>query len=135
MYNTDLKLYTYCKRDFSPFVFVKVRVHDIDRIKELNMYVVEYDRNQLLGHEWINQLKVLENVKTSLENVVNIDAVSVSDHDKLADLLKKYQNLVSEEFLSIKGTEAQLKLKKNAKSVFIKSRMVLFKLQEKVKKN
>lgn len=69
MYNTNLKLRTYCKRDFSPYGFVKVRVRDVDKMQELNMYVVGYDRNPLLGREWINHLKVLENVRKSLEKL------------------------------------------------------------------
>ncbi|CAL1685114.1 unnamed protein product [Lasius platythorax] len=95
------------------------------------MYVIGYDRNPL-SREWINQLKVLENVRKSLENIENVNAVVVSDHDRLANLLQKYKNLVSEEFSFIKGVKAQLKFKENAKPVFIKSRGVPFKLQEKV---
>lgn len=57
----------------------------------------------------------------------------MSDHDRLANLLQKYKNLVSEEFSFIKGVKAQLKLKENAQPVFIKSRgVVTFKLREKV---
>ncbi|XP_029164216.1 uncharacterized protein LOC114935532 [Nylanderia fulva] len=44
----------------------------------------------------------------------------------------KYSDIVSEEFPSMSKVEARLKLKENAKPVFLKSRAVPFKLKEKV---
>jgi len=49
IYSTDLKLRSYCEKEFLPIGFVKVE--DLKTIKMLNMYVVEYDRQPLLGRE------------------------------------------------------------------------------------
>lgn len=49
LYETDLKLHSYCKTNFAPLGFVKIKVRDIDGTRKLNAYVVHYDRNPLLG--------------------------------------------------------------------------------------
>ncbi|XP_071652579.1 uncharacterized protein [Temnothorax longispinosus] len=48
---TQLRLRSYCKQTFAPLGFVKVRVRDINDVRDVNMYVVHYDRNPLLGRE------------------------------------------------------------------------------------
>ncbi|XP_011858092.1 PREDICTED: uncharacterized protein LOC105555676 [Vollenhovia emeryi] len=112
--------------------FVKVKVRDIDCIRELNMYVVCYDRSPLLGREWINQLGILGKVKSSLREIENIKSLEIEGQVKLELLFKKYPDVLSEEFPSMSKIEARLKLKENAKPVFLKNRVVPFKLKEKV---
>lgn len=129
---TELRLRSYCKQNFAPLGFVKVKVRDTDCIRELNMYVVCYDRSPLLGREWINQLRVLEKVRSSLREIENIKSLEIHDQNKLELLFKKYSDVLSEEFPSMSKVEARLKLKENAKPVFLKSRAVPFKLKEKV---
>jgi len=46
-----------------PLGFVEVKVRDVDRVKILNMYVVKFDRDPLLGREWMNQLKMFSKTK------------------------------------------------------------------------
>ncbi|XP_029176903.1 uncharacterized protein LOC114944996 [Nylanderia fulva] len=69
LHKTNLKLRSYCKQNFVPLGFIKVKVKDANQIKMLNMYVVKYNRNPLLGREWINQLKLLDKIKNSLIEV------------------------------------------------------------------
>nr|XP_012231250.1 PREDICTED: uncharacterized protein LOC105677293 [Linepithema humile] len=59
LHKTNLKLRSYCKESFVPLGFIKVKVEDLNEIKVLNIYVVKYDKDPLLGREWINQLKTL----------------------------------------------------------------------------
>lgn len=66
---TDLKLRSYYKVQFESLGYVKVKVKDGDTVKLLNMYVVDCDREPLLGREWINQLIVLKKLKESLVEV------------------------------------------------------------------
>lgn len=129
---TQLRLRSYCKRNFAPLGFVKIRVRGIDDICELNLYVVRYDRSPLLGREWINHLKILGKVKSSLNEIENIKTLEIHSRDRLEQLFKKYPDVVSEEFSSMRQVEAHLKLIENAKLIFLKSRSVPFKLKEKV---
>jgi len=131
---TRLKLRSYCKQNFVPLGFVKVKVRDLDKIKILNMYVVKLDRDPLLSREWMNQLKVFSKTKNSLVEIEDVKAINTSGQKKLTELLKKYDNLISEEFDCIKKYEAHLKLKSDVKPVFIKNRTVPFKILDKVEK-
>jgi len=132
LYKTDLKLRSYCKKNFVPLGYIKIKVRDIDNMCELNAYVVHYDRNPLLGREWINQLKILEKVKCSLKEIEEIKTLEVHHHGRLEQLFHKYSNIISEDFALIRQMEAHLKLKEDAKPTFLKSRTVPFKLKDKV---
>jgi len=134
LYKTRLQLRSYCKQNFVPLGFVKVKVKDVNEIKILNMYVVKIDRDPLLGREWINQLKSLEKIKNSLKEIEDVSTLDASEQERLSKLLEKYKNVLSEEFAHIKKFKARLKLKPNVKPVFIKNRAVPFKILEKVEK-
>ncbi|XP_029158172.1 uncharacterized protein K02A2.6-like [Nylanderia fulva] len=134
LYNTRLKLRSYCKKNFVPLGFIKVKVKDINENKILNMYVVKYDRDPLLGREWINQLKMLKKIKDSLLEIEDVHTLDASGQERLANLLEKYRNVLSDEFANINKFQAHLKLKPNVKPVFIKNRAVPFKILEKVEK-
>ncbi|KYN14206.1 Uncharacterized protein K02A2.6 [Trachymyrmex cornetzi] len=134
LHKTNLKLRSYCKQNFVPLDFVKVKVKDANQNKILNIYVVKYDRDPLLGREWINQLKVLDKIKNSLREVEDIQMLDASGQKRLANLFKKYNNVLSEEFAHIGKFKAKLRLKPEAKPIFIKNRTVPFKILEKVEK-
>ncbi|XP_029157207.1 uncharacterized protein K02A2.6-like [Nylanderia fulva] len=129
---TELKLRSYCKKNFVPMGFVKVKVKDVDTWKYLNMYVIEYNRQPLLGREWINQLTSFNKFKESLEEVQSLHLVEQSCNDRLKNLLEKYANVTSENFEPIKKIKAQLNLKPNSQPVFLRSRQVPFQIKNKV---
>lgn len=60
---THLGLRTYCKANLSPRGYVKVK--DSKGFKNLNLYIVNVDREPLLEREWINQLQKLNNLRIS----------------------------------------------------------------------
>jgi len=102
-----------------PLGFVEVKVKDVDKVKNLNMYVVKFDRDPLLGREWMNQLKIFSKTKNSLVEIEDVKAINTSGQKSLEELLKRYDNLISEEFNCIKKYETHLKLKSDVKPVFI----------------
>jgi len=115
-----------------PVGFVRVKVKDTDSWKYLNMYVVKYDRQPLLGREWINQLKTFNKLKESLKEVQSLNLVELSGTNRLKKLLEKYGNVTSEEFTPIKKIKAQLNLKPDSQPVFLRSRQVPFQIKNKV---
>jgi len=131
---TNLKLRSYCKKNFVPLGFIRVKVKDLDESKILNMYVVKYDRDPLLGREWIYKLKTLAKVKNSLTEIEDVETLDAFSQNNLKDLLNKYNNTLNEEFAHILKYKAHLKLKPDVKPVFIKNRTVPFKILEKVEK-
>ncbi|XP_029177646.1 uncharacterized protein LOC114945558 [Nylanderia fulva] len=108
------------------------KVKDVDTWKYLNMYVIEYNRQPLLGREWINQLTSFNKFKESLEEVQSLHLVEQSCNDRLKNLLEKYANVTSENFEPIKKIKAQLNLKPNSQPVFLRSRQVPFQIKNKV---
>jgi len=131
---TQLKLRSYCKKNFVPRGFVRVNVKDTNGVQILNMYVVHYDRNPLLGREWINQLKSLAKVKGSLREIENVKMIEATSQKRIDNLFKKYSNLFNEELAEIKKFKAHLKLKPDARPIFVKNRTVPFRIAEKVEK-
>lgn len=83
---TDIKLRSYCEINFGPVGFVKIRVMDGNSTKILNMYVVNYNREPLLGREWIN-LEVLKNLKNSLNQVQTLNWIESSDKNVVENLM------------------------------------------------
>jgi len=75
---TQLKLRSYCKKNFVPRGFVRVNVRDTNGAQTLNMYVVHYDRDPLLGREWINQMKSLAKVRGSLREIENVKMIEAT---------------------------------------------------------
>lgn len=57
------------------------------------MYVVKYDREPLLGREWINQLKTLEKLKDSLNEVQVLNFIEQSEKSLVNNLLEQFPNL------------------------------------------
>jgi len=50
-------LRSYCRKEFVPIGYVRVKIKDLNTWKYLNMYVVKYDRQPLQGRKWMNQLQ------------------------------------------------------------------------------
>jgi len=117
-----------------PRGFVRVNVRDTNSVQTLNMYVVRYDRDPPLGREWINQLKTLAKVKGSLREIENVKMVEATSQKRIDNLLKKYSNLFDKELAEIQKFKAHLKLKPDAKPIFVKNRTVPFRIAEKVEK-
>jgi len=83
------------------------------------MYVVNYDRQPLLGRKWMNQLQTFNKLKASLEEIQSLNFVEQSWNSRLNNLLEKYAEVTSEEFSPIKKIKAQLNLKSNSQPVFL----------------
>jgi len=132
MIKTELRLRSYCRKEFAPVGYVRVKIKDLDTWKYLNMYVVKYDRQPLLGREWMNQLRTFNKFKESLEEIQSLNFIEQSWKSRLNSLLGKYANVTSEDFSPIKKIRAQLNLKSNSQPVFLRSRQVPFQLRNKV---
>ncbi|XP_070162295.1 uncharacterized protein [Polyergus mexicanus] len=123
---SGLQLITFCKTTIPVVGFVRVQVCYGDVIKTLNMYITNTDRKQLMGREWIRQLKV------QLWNTLNILYTDTSK--EVETMLQEYRQGLDSISGKIKEIQARLTVKKNTCPIFLKARKVPFKLMPLVEK-
>ncbi|XP_071635762.1 retrovirus-related Pol polyprotein from transposon 17.6 isoform X1 [Temnothorax longispinosus] len=131
---TQLKLVSYCKQNVKLLGYIVVTVRCRNKLYKLNLYVTNEKRNALLGREWIFQLQDENNIKEFISSVNSIHTIDTSYKNRLDALLQKYQSIMTSSISKIKGIQAKLTLKKNAKPIFCKSRPVPFKLRPLIEK-
>ncbi|XP_024893887.1 uncharacterized protein LOC112468774 [Temnothorax curvispinosus] len=86
------------------------------------------------SREWIFQLRDEANIKNFLSSIESIHAIDTGHKDRLNALLQKYKSIMTPSIAKIKGLQAKLTLKKDAKPVFCKSRPVPFRLRPLIEK-
>nr|CAI5855960.1 unnamed protein product [Callosobruchus analis] len=121
--NTRLKLVSYCKTQLKVIGFIHVPVTHNNLHLRLNLYIVQGDRNPLLGREWIRTLHI------NLQDLDEVNKISSSDDPDLQDLLSKYKNILTPGIGKIKNIQAEIHLKEGTRPVFMKARPVPFALQ------
>lgn len=120
---TSLQLVTFCKTQIQIVGVVPVTVTLRGITVKLNLYVSNVDREPLLGRESIRQLRI-----RLTESINNVHLLHDATEHKIARLLQQYKNMLDPHSTKIKGIQAKLTLKENAKAVFLKARSVPFKL-------
>lgn len=106
------------------YISVVVRAKQIER--KLNIYITDIDRKPLLDREWIRQLSIFGGLLESL----NCNAVENSNNKmfQLKNMLEKYKDVRSAAWSKITGVKAKLMLTPKTAPVFLKARLVPFKL-------
>lgn len=132
VFETDIQLQSYCFKNLEVTGYVKVKVETDGLEESLKLYIVKGDCKPILGREWINQLPHFKNFEKCLENLCNANEINALEIFDTKVILKKYPNLVSEKFESIKGYKAHINLKPEYKPIFFRSRPVPFQLKMKV---
>lgn len=89
------------------------------------MYIVRGKRKPLLGREWFRQLFTEEDC---LHCNAPVHRVTIDHENALKNLLQRFNSGCSPDFSAIKGVKAKLTLKPNTSPVFIRARVVPFKL-------
>ena len=94
----------------------------------LPILVADYDaKPSLLGKNW------LQHFKLEWGEIFCIPKGDpVSSDSQLTDLLSKYSELVTESYEGMKGLDAHITMKSNAKPVFVKTRRVPYAPKEQV---
>nr|CAI5835249.1 unnamed protein product [Callosobruchus analis] len=125
--NTEIKLITYSKQMLDVIGFTPVTVKYGTITKNLNLYIINSNKQPLLGREWIRQLNI------TLDQVSTV-TVAHSEDTHINKLFNKYSVLFKKDMGKITGLQATLKLKENIQPFFIKARKVPYALLPKVEK-
>lgn len=134
IYPTNLTLVSYCRNKIRPLGYIVVDVRCCKNIQELNLYLTKERRNTLLGREWIFQLRKDRTIGQIVNNIESINLVETTLKTKLNLLLQKYQSVMSPATSKIRGVQAKLTLKDDAKAIFCKARSVPFRLHPMIEK-
>ncbi|XP_046145480.1 uncharacterized protein K02A2.6-like [Osmia bicornis bicornis] len=134
LYNTDLKLRSFCKNDIKVKGFIKVNVSYNNISGKLNLYIVDTECTPLLRREWMHKLldtNTLQSLTFKGPEEHQIHTI-VPNEQSVSALLDKYESITKQVEEPIKGFYAKLNLRTDAKPVFLKHRKLPFKLQEAV---
>ena len=120
---TDLKLKSYSGDTIPVYGQVPVVVRYGQQERELNVQVVGGDGPDLMGRDWLSELKVTLNLGN-----VNL----VEGGDSLQKILEKHMVVFSEGLGCLKHTQVNLNVDSNATPKFYKARTVPLALKQKV---
>ena len=92
--------------------------------KDLRLHVVKGNGLTLLGRDWLSEIQLDWN------NILHVKTVCTND--KLKNILSKYGSIFRDGIGKVKGVNASLTLKKDAKPKFLKARPVPYALKPKI---
>ena len=127
---TNLNLISYCKNKINVLGYINVKVKYANNTYYLNLYLTNIERMPILGREWLIKF-FLDNLNTNFFAPILQIADNVDNFDpkvELDRLLNKYSNINKPDLSKINDITVNLKLKENAKPIFIKARIPPFKL-------
>ncbi|KAK9739143.1 hypothetical protein QE152_g9270 [Popillia japonica] len=125
--NTNIQLVSYCQMALKIKGVVTVSVSYEGRTKSLELYIVEGNKDALLGREWIRALKI-----QIPDSELGVRQVTTKRDEHIRKLLATYGCLFDNKLGKMEGIQAHLKIKEGATPVFVKSRPVPFALLDKI---
>lgn len=123
--HTDVRLVSYCSIELQCIGYIVVQVKYKELVKFLNIYIVRGKRKPLLGREWIRQLFTEADC---LHCVVPLHEITVGHESRLQKILHKFISECSPTMSAMTGVQAKLTLKPNSSPVFMRARVVPFKM-------
>lgn len=131
VHRSELQLVTFCSTRIKVSGFIKVLVSYENMSFDLNLYLTDVNRVPLCGREWICEFIKAKGTNGLFESILSIDTQNDANFDNdsfVKNTLQKYSNVTKDDLSKIRGMEATLTLKFDAKPVFLKARSVPFRL-------
>ncbi|KAI5743861.1 hypothetical protein M8J77_022987 [Diaphorina citri] len=130
---TDLILVSYCNTKVKVLGVVNVKVTYNNITKYLNLYIVNLDKDPIVGREWLYEIP-LDWAEIWRDNnyVQNIDTESGNVDKRVKELLSRYPIITAEGVGKMNHIQARLTLRPNSKPVFCKARKPPFALLPKI---
>ena len=126
---TDILFRSYTGDIFKPVGFVKVNVNYKGNSCLEELYLVSLKKDAILGRNWIRKLKInLHDTDSSVVKQINAKNVK----DSIDQILKTYSDVFEPKVGKIPNYTCSLKLRSDAKPVFLKPRPIPYALREKV---
>ena len=126
----SMKIKTYTNEVVNVLGEIDVTINRVPGSKPLKLIVVKGGGVNLLGRNWLNQVRI--DWKSVIQRSVNKVTVDKSISSKLKTVLEKYASIFENRIGKIKGYKAKLHVKGDAVPKFTKARNVPFALQDAV---
>ncbi|XP_037931379.1 uncharacterized protein K02A2.6-like [Teleopsis dalmanni] len=121
---------SYTKNVFVPDGVAIVQVKYGNRVFQESMYIVSNEYSPLLGRSWIRKLKI--NLH-EIDNKINKqESQVVNSITEINDIRQKFPEVFTQKIGCVPNIELNLRLRENAKPVFMKAREIPYALKEKV---
>ncbi|XP_053698840.1 uncharacterized protein K02A2.6-like [Sabethes cyaneus] len=135
---SDLELVSYCNSRIYVEGMLKITAEYREQSFMLPLYVSNVRKQPLLGRQWITAMQIDLN-DVAFAGVHTVNSVATNAVPKITptfvrSLVGKYANVYDESIGRIKGLQARLCLKPNARPVYVKARQVPFSLRDAVEK-
>ncbi|XP_062606687.1 uncharacterized protein K02A2.6-like [Saccostrea cucullata] len=131
---SNMCLKTYTGEILKPCGVARVNVSHNNQKKDLDLYVMQKAGPTLFGREWLQQISLDWPSIKSMSCVTDKISDTCSDNVKadLKHMLEKHRSVFQSDIGTVKGIEATLNLKPDAKPKFCKARSVPYALKPKV---
>uniref|UniRef100_A0A182XPE7 Uncharacterized protein n=1 Tax=Anopheles quadriannulatus TaxID=34691 RepID=A0A182XPE7_ANOQN len=117
---TATKFVSYCNTSINVLGICDASVTLDEKILKLPLYVVESEKHPLLGREWPKEM------------TLDWNSTAPVLPNKVATILQRYPQVFDSSIGRISNVQATLRLKENARPVFIKARKIPFNLMKTV---
>lgn len=132
--NTDLNLVTYTRTPVPLLEYITVRVRNSSFVRKLHLYIAKVHRGPIVGREWISQLDKVQILSDSMSKACSTKQITECNDSKVRALLKDFPTITIPSVDKISNVRARLNLKPKVNPVFLKTRMVPFRLRDKIEK-
>ena len=120
---TNIQFRSYTRHIFKPLGYVEVPVTFNDKKISGDLYIVPNYGSAILGRRWLRKLNI---------NIHEVNEISVESTIK--NILQNFKDVFTPEVGKIPDFQCSLRLKPDAKPVFLKPRRIPYALQEEVEK-
>ena len=126
---SQITLRTYTGEKLYPKGKINCRVSIDGQTRQLDIQVIDSPGPALFGRDWLSVIKLdLGEIKALKVN----QATDNETQGKVNHLLKKYKSMFDDDLGTLKGHQADLKLKENCQTRYCKARQVPYALRPKV---
>ena len=132
MQPTDVKFRSYTHGIFEPLGVVEVPITYKNQHCRETLFIVPDMFSPVLGRTWIRRLKINLFEIDNASKHHNLEVKTINTSNLIDDIVNQFSDIFEPKVGKIPNFTCSLKLRKNAKPVFLKARDVPFALRDKV---
>lgn len=129
--HSERKFRSYTNNILKCLGYIPVEVTFCNRIKRLNLYVVDFPGESIFGREWIKHFSDLLSFSDFFKiNSMDNDPIPNEAQKELNSLLTQYEKLFDVNAGTLAGPPVDVHLKPDAKPIFARARLIPYSIRE-----